>query len=91
MFFDSTIFTVIISTFFFFSVFNRLLVFLAIFDNVHLLLTILESCQLNFGLDNEGLLDGSTEDCLYLNVYVPANTRNNSGPLPVAGRLILLQ
>ena len=47
--------------------------------------------QLNFGLDNEGLLDGSTEDCLYLNVYVPANTRNNSGPLPVAGRLILLQ
>ena len=47
--------------------------------------------QLNFGLDNEGLLDGSTEDCLYLNVYVPANARNNSGPLPVAGRLILLQ
>ena len=40
--------------------------------------------QLNFGLDNEGLLDGSTEDCLYLNVYVPAAPKNNSRSLPVA-------
>merc|ERR1712012_515633 len=40
--------------------------------------------QLNFGLDNEGLLDGSTDDCLYLNVYVPAAPKNNSRSLPVA-------
>ena len=40
--------------------------------------------QLNFGLDNDGLLAGSTEDCLYLNVYVPAVTRDPHRPLPVA-------
>ena len=38
--------------------------------------------QLNFGLDNDGLLAGSTEDCLYLNVYVPVTS--HSRPLPVA-------
>ena len=40
--------------------------------------------QLNFGLDNDGLLTGSTEDCLYLNVYVPAVARHPHRPLPVA-------
>jgi len=39
--------------------------------------------QLNFGLDNDGLLHGSNEDCLYLNVYVPRE-RNTTGLLPVA-------
>jgi len=39
--------------------------------------------QLNFVLDNDGLLTGSDEDCLYLNVYVPRN-RNSTGLLPVA-------
>jgi len=39
--------------------------------------------QLNFGLDNDGLLHGSDEDCLYLNVYVPRE-RNTTGLLPVA-------
>merc|ERR1719158_999143 len=39
--------------------------------------------QINFGLANDGLLTGSNEDCLYLNVYVPRK-RNTSGLLPVA-------
>lgn len=35
-------------------------------------------------MENDGLLDGSNEDCLYLNVYVPANrTRNELLPVAV--------
>ena len=40
--------------------------------------------QITFGMENDGLLDGSNEDCLYLNVYVPANrTRNELVPVAV--------
>ena len=39
--------------------------------------------QINFGLENDGLLPGSNEDCLYLNVYRPRH-RNTSSLLPVA-------
>jgi len=40
--------------------------------------------QITFGMENDGLLDGSNEDCLYLNVYVPANrTRNELLPVAV--------
>jgi len=39
--------------------------------------------QITFGMENDGLLDGSNEDCLYLNVYVPAN-RSRNEVFPVA-------
>ena len=40
--------------------------------------------QITFGMENDGLLDGSNEDCLYLNVYVPANrSRNELFPVAV--------